>query len=91
MQLEDFAGRDIPRYSILSHCWGEEEVNFGHIDGFDWEMMQDWRDKAGHAKIYYACHQSEADNLDYTWIDTCCIDKSNNAELSESINSMYSW
>ncbi|KAF2172100.1 hypothetical protein M409DRAFT_62911 [Zasmidium cellare ATCC 36951] len=25
------------------------------------------------------------------WVDTCCIDKSSSAELSESINSMYVW
>jgi hypothetical protein len=27
----------------------------------------------------------------YVWIDTCCIDKTNNAELSEAINSMFRW
>jgi len=25
------------------------------------------------------------------WIDTCCIDKTSSAELSEAINSMFSW
>ena len=25
------------------------------------------------------------------WVDTCCIDKTNNAELSEAINSMWKW
>ena len=29
--------------------------------------------------------------MDYIWIDTCCIDKSSSAELSEAINSMYRW
>lgn len=27
--------------------------------------------------------------IDYVWNDTCCIDKSSSAELSEAINSMY--
>jgi hypothetical protein len=27
----------------------------------------------------------------YKWIDSCCIDKSSSAELSEAINSMYKW
>ncbi|KAH8664926.1 hypothetical protein BGZ61DRAFT_499065 [Ilyonectria robusta] len=27
----------------------------------------------------------------HIWIDTCCIDKSSSAELSEAINSMFSW
>jgi hypothetical protein len=31
------------------------------------------------------------DGLEYVWVDTCCIDKSNNNELSEAINSMFRW
>ncbi len=31
------------------------------------------------------------DGVRYIWIDTCCIDKSSSAELSEAINSMYRW
>ncbi|KAK4120063.1 hypothetical protein N657DRAFT_702570 [Parathielavia appendiculata] len=27
----------------------------------------------------------------YFWIDTCCIDKTNGAELNEAINSMFWW
>ncbi|KAK4183098.1 hypothetical protein QBC35DRAFT_518450 [Podospora australis] len=27
----------------------------------------------------------------YVWIDTCCIDKTSSAELSEAIDSMYRW
>lgn len=27
----------------------------------------------------------------WVWIDTCCIDKRSSAELSEAINSMFSW
>ncbi|KAL5403104.1 hypothetical protein PMIN03_010135 [Paraphaeosphaeria minitans] len=29
--------------------------------------------------------------VNYVWIDSCCIDKSSSAELSEAINSMYLW
>ena len=29
--------------------------------------------------------------MKYAWVDTCCIDKSSSAELSESINSMFKW
>ncbi|EPE34206.1 hypothetical protein GLAREA_07219 [Glarea lozoyensis ATCC 20868] len=31
------------------------------------------------------------DNIDWVWIDTCCIDKTFSTELSEAINSMYTW
>jgi hypothetical protein len=29
--------------------------------------------------------------LDYVWIDTCAIEKTNSVELSEAVNSMYRW
>ncbi|KAF9222313.1 hypothetical protein BS17DRAFT_802931 [Gyrodon lividus] len=32
-----------------------------------------------------------ADGLSYIWIDTCCIDKSSSAAVSEADNSMYAW
>jgi hypothetical protein len=35
--------------------------------------------------------QAAKDGLSYFWIDTCCIDKSSSADLSEAINSMYFW
>jgi hypothetical protein len=31
------------------------------------------------------------DGWQYAWIDSCCIDKTSSAQLSESINSMYQW
>jgi hypothetical protein len=34
---------------------------------------------------------SEGVSLQWVWVDTCCIDKTSSAELSEAINSMYSW
>ncbi|KAI0639265.1 hypothetical protein C8Q77DRAFT_1204784 [Trametes polyzona] len=34
---------------------------------------------------------AEADGYDWLWVDTCCIDKTSSAELSEAINSMYDW
>ncbi|KUI59526.1 Vegetative incompatibility protein HET-E-1 [Cytospora mali] len=37
------------------------------------------------------CWQAAKDGLKYAWVDTCCIDKSSSAELSEAINSMFRW
>jgi hypothetical protein len=31
------------------------------------------------------------ETVQYVWVDTCCIDKRSSAELSEAINSMYTW
>ncbi|KAM0554138.1 hypothetical protein ACHAPJ_006937 [Fusarium lateritium] len=42
-------------------------------------------------KLRGCCNQARKDNLKYTWIDTCCINKENPAELNEAINSMFQW
>jgi hypothetical protein len=83
--LEEFHGDRIPHYAILSHTWGEEEVTFQEFS------LPAARQKQGWKKIEYCCAQAAKDGLEYAWVDTCCIDKSSSAELSEAINSMYSW
>lgn len=50
------------------------------------------KQKQGFKKIRFACEQSKRDGLQWTWVDTCCIDKiNNNTELAETINSMFRW
>ncbi|KAF2762716.1 HET-domain-containing protein, partial [Pseudovirgaria hyperparasitica] len=78
-----------PPYAILSHRWGrsEDEVQFKDlIDGRRavWSMP-------GYHKIRQTCKRAREHGLGYVWIDTCCIDKSSSAELSESINSMFEY
>ena len=47
--------------------------------------------KRGWNKVLNACFKACRDGYQYLWIDTCCIDKSSSAELSEAINSMFRW
>ncbi|KAG7286563.1 hypothetical protein NEMBOFW57_008874 [Staphylotrichum longicolle] len=84
LQLSQFH-RDIPPYAILSHTWGDEEVTFQEIDAPEREKKRGW------AKVVGCCRQALMDHLDWAWLDTCCIDKTSSAELSEAINSMYGW
>ncbi|TPX18569.1 uncharacterized protein E0L32_002426 [Thyridium curvatum] len=84
-RLEDFMGRP-PAYAILSHIWEAEEVLFSDII----RDCSQYENKKGFLKIKYSCLQAIKDQMDYVWIDTCCIDKSSSAELSEAINSMDS-
>lgn len=42
-------------------------------------------------KIRRCCDYARARGYAYLWIDTCCIDKTSSAELSEAINSMFTW
>ena len=85
LQLEAFTDREIPRYAILSHTWGSEEVLFEDIGHKAAEL------KAGYVKIRFACASAAVDGYSHVWVDTCCIDKSSSAELSEAINSMFRW
>jgi hypothetical protein len=85
--LIEFIGDNIPRYAILSHTWGAdgEEVTFKDL------MRGTGKSKAGYQKTRFCGEQAAADGLQYFWVDTCCIDKSSSAELSEAINSMFRW
>ncbi|KAI8631247.1 heterokaryon incompatibility protein-domain-containing protein [Xylariaceae sp. FL1651] len=93
------------KYAILSHTWGWPDEQTGkwahkayeikykeHEDfsnPFDTSLHPD-KQKACQ-KIYYACCRALELGCKYIWIDSCCIDKSNSAELTESINSMFRW
>jgi hypothetical protein len=83
-KLVEFSGV-IPEYAILSHTWEKEELSFHDIQGGNAKNM------AGYAKVEGCCLKAQLDCIDYVWIDTCCIDKTSSAELSEAINSMYRW
>ncbi|KAH7403103.1 heterokaryon incompatibility protein-domain-containing protein [Cadophora sp. MPI-SDFR-AT-0126] len=77
----------LPPYAILSHTWGEptEEVTFRDL------MDGTGKGKAGYDKIRFCGGQAKLDGLHYFWVDTCCIDRSDSAELQTSINSMFRW
>lgn len=85
IELVEFPPDRIPRYAILSHTWGEEEVLFTDMQHHTGQTKSAW------SKVQGACAQARADRFGYIWIDTCCIDKSSSAELSEAINSMFTW
>jgi Heterokaryon incompatibility protein (HET) len=87
LKLVEKHDNDIPRYAILSHTWGADgdEVTFRDI------MEGTGRDKIGREKIEFCRAQAARDGLQHFWVDTCCIDKSSSAELSEAINSMFRW
>jgi len=87
LRVAKFQGDKVPPYAILSHTWGkeEDEVLFADMERGSAEG------KLGYKKIRYSCAHAAAHGHDYIWVDTCCIDKSSSADLSEAINSMYTW
>lgn len=86
--LEDFPGSSAQKYAILSHTWGDEELLFEDISDPNKPLPSY---KKGYDKVKGSCDLARDDGYDYIWIDTCCIDKSSSAELSEAINSMFQW
>lgn len=84
--LEEFNETTVPPYAILSHTWGQEEVTFTDMRT---PHASSTTTKRGYEKITFMCDKTWLQDLKYAWIDTCCIDKSSSAELSEAINSMF--
>ncbi|KAL2069523.1 hypothetical protein VTL71DRAFT_14202 [Oculimacula yallundae] len=83
LELKSFPTHPEGKYAILSHRWGENEVNF-----------QDWKarrriDSSEYRKIKRFAKKAAQGGFRYAWADTCCINKESSAELSEAINSMF--
>jgi hypothetical protein len=73
----DFDEDNTPPYAILSHTWSEnneEEVTY-----------QDLKDGTSKSKLKLElCERwAQATGYEYFWIDTCCIDMRNDAELRQ--------
>jgi hypothetical protein len=118
-KLEEFFGDCIPKYAILSHTWGADEISFQELRDYYNQVLTQERGRAGITgdaisnsplpaqvdpdeglpsqkpggwmKIVGTCALALGHELEYAWIDTCCIDKTSSAELQEAINSMFRW
>ncbi|KAM7185360.1 Heterokaryon incompatibility protein (HET) domain containing protein [Naviculisporaceae sp. PSN 640] len=89
LTLEEFNDvSQIPPYAILSHTWGTEEIAYETMIAKE-DARAAIINKQGYQKIANFCKLARFRNLQYGWVDTCCIDKRSSAELSEAINSMY--
>jgi Heterokaryon incompatibility protein (HET) len=96
LKVVEFPDDAVPTYAILSHTWGREEITFQDIQLLNNGSMAALfntrvKEKKGFPKVKQAANLAAEDGYSYLWIDTCCIDKSSSAELSEAINSMYRW
>ncbi|KAK1717917.1 heterokaryon incompatibility protein-domain-containing protein [Colletotrichum lupini] len=88
LALEEVSEPSSIKYAILSHTWEDPEVTFQDFHDIERSGV---RHKPGFQKIEKTCELARRRGLRYAWVDTCCIDKSSSAELSEAINSMFSW
>ena len=94
-QLHEFHNAVPPPYAVASHRWRDAEITYQEFMSRSAEVQ----DKAGYRKVEAfrvaviklcstLCPMLQ---LDYLWIDTCCIDKTNSVELQEALNSMFKW
>jgi tetratricopeptide (TPR) repeat protein len=84
--LTDFRGKPIPPYAILSHRWSDSEILIEDISNDIYKEKEE-----GYRKLQFCAERAAQDELQYFWIDTCCIDRWNNNERSKAINSMFRW
>ncbi|KAI0829669.1 heterokaryon incompatibility protein-domain-containing protein [Trametes gibbosa] len=94
-------------YAILSHVWiSGKEQSFQDLQALHTLTSREaWEDRLSRLcgrrppsalskaseKIRECCAFARARGYRWLWADTCCIDKTSSAELSEAINSMYQW
>ncbi|TAQ89073.1 hypothetical protein B7494_g2584 [Chlorociboria aeruginascens] len=78
---------DIPDYAILSHRWGNQEISLQDIQNLTPEL----KNTEGYKKIERCCKEATSVGWEWVWIDTCCIDKTDQVELTEALNSMFHW
>ncbi|KAG2142854.1 heterokaryon incompatibility protein-domain-containing protein [Suillus bovinus] len=76
------------RYAMLSHRWEGKEPLLQDIQG---KVVYQLDPVGTITKLQSFCKTARDLGYRWAWSDTCCIDKSNNVELQESVNSMFVW
>jgi hypothetical protein len=87
IRLTSVPGPGSSPYAILSHTWnGNDEVMFQEFISSDRDITH-----RKFRKITETCRLARERGIPYVWVDSCCIDKTSSAELTEAINSMFRW
>ncbi len=102
-RFQEYFDTQRPVYAILSHKWGDDEISYldflcltrdlpasalGIVSAL---LRNPNKESEGYRKVEACCKLARSRGFEWVWIDSCCIDKSSSAELSEAINSMWSW
>ncbi|KAI1750281.1 HET-domain-containing protein [Xylaria castorea] len=80
-------------YAVLSHRWVGQEITFDQLK----EEIKGLRFSTASArtpqvdKIRGAAETARNLDIKWIWIDSCCINRANAVEQTESINSMFKW
>ncbi|KAG2356380.1 hypothetical protein BDR07DRAFT_1380857 [Suillus spraguei] len=76
------------RCVMLSHRWEGKEPLLQNIQG---NFVYELNSISGIVKLRKFCEIARDLGYRWAWSDTCCIDKSSNVELQQSLNSMFVW
>ncbi|KAG2357195.1 heterokaryon incompatibility protein-domain-containing protein, partial [Suillus spraguei] len=76
------------RYVMLSHRWEGSELSLHDIQG---RVVYDLDPVGSIAKLKSFCETACNKGYRWAWVDTCCIDQTNNVEVQQSVNSMFIW
>ncbi|KAG1860059.1 heterokaryon incompatibility [Suillus subluteus] len=74
--------------SCWSHRWGENEPLLHDIQD---KVVYKLKEAGGFMKLQSFCKLARHMGYHWAWVDTCCIDQNNNAELQKSFNSTFAW
>ncbi|KAK1071551.1 hypothetical protein LTR74_003181 [Friedmanniomyces endolithicus] len=87
LQFREFH-RDTPRYIAASHRWkAGMEAMIGDIQNRSNVDKSGFQKVEGFAKYVRANFK----DVEWLWIDTCCINQDSSQEVNEAVNSMFSW
>lgn len=78
-------------YAVLSHRWVPHEVTLEQFGSHVEELKSASNLSPQLEKIRGACNTARGKGIKWIWIDSCCIDKRDLVETTESINAMYNW
>ncbi len=80
-------------YAILSHIWDENEQTFQETQALSKTCSRFFLNPLWFSspKVREACKLAQRCGYKWLWDDTCCIDKTSSSDLSEAINSMFSY
>jgi hypothetical protein len=70
LSLIERTGGNIPQYAILSHTWDKDgEATYNNL------VEGTGEDKPGYSKVKFCVEQAARDGLQYSLVDSCCINK----------------
>lgn len=87
LELKNFL-HNVPRYVVASHRWavGSEAT----IDDVRYKRNTE---RSGYKKVegFARYVRQHINNVEWLWIDTCCVNQESSQEVTEAVNSMFAW